>query len=199
VTTFIDDALAANRVILHTMGPHAEEAPEVFIKRKQSDIDHLGYTYWYERSLQPPVVQEFCRDGEQLGSQTYVLFYEREPEGVRKQRHAGRPAARDFQYMTHFCSEDRDRAQFEPIDRRMGYVTGRLDRGACGIVLDRLEIVKPERGLNMAEWTAKPNVRAGAWCAVRKGETIEIKNWYVVAVARLSFPYGVWFRGVKAA
>lgn len=53
--TFIDDALAANRAILHTMGWHAEEPPEVFIRRKQSDIERLGYTYWYGRSVKKAV------------------------------------------------------------------------------------------------------------------------------------------------
>jgi hypothetical protein len=194
--TFIDDALAANRAILHTMGWHAEEPPEVFIRRKQSDIERLGYTYWYGRSVRPPTVQPFCRESERLGSDTYVLFYEREPKDVRKQRHAGQPTKPDFGYMTRFCPGDRETGQFDLIDQSMGHVTGRVDRGACGLVFDRIEIVDPEQKLNMAEWTPKPNVRAGAWCAVRRQGTIEIKNWYVVAAARLSSPYGVWFQGI---
>jgi hypothetical protein len=194
---FIGDALAANRAILHTMGPHAEETPEVFIRRKRSDIERLGYTYWYERSVRPPAVQPFCRESDRAGLKTYVLFYEREPKDIRKGRHAGQPPKPDFGYMTRFSSEDREIGQFCPIDLTMGYVTGRLDRGACGIVLDHLEVVDPEQKINIAEWTPKPNARAGAWCAVRTQPTIEIKYCYVVAVARLTSPYGVWFQGVK--
>lgn len=195
--SFIDDALATNRAIFHTMGPSAGESPEVFIKRKRCDIKRLGYTYWYERSVQPPDVQQFCQESERLKASTYVLFYEREPKDVRKQRHAGQPTKPGFGYMTHICTGDRDTDHFDLIDSRMGYVTGWLDRGACGIVLDRLEIVDPERSINMAEWTPKPYQRAGAWCAVRGKRRAEGKTYYIIAVARLCSPYGVWFRGVK--
>jgi hypothetical protein len=195
---FIDDALAANRAVLHTMGWHSEEAPEVFIKRKQSDLERLGYTYWYCRSVRPPVVQQFCLEGERLGLDSYVLFYEREPKVIRKHRHAGQPTKPDFGYMTRFSSADRETGHFDLIDQSMGHVTGRVDKGACGFVFDRLEIVDPEQKLNMVEWTPKPNIRAGAWCAVRMQGTIGIKTWYIVAAARLSSPYGVWFQGVKS-
>lgn len=140
---------------------------------------------------------------------TFVLFYERKPERSRKrhgkEEHSGedtRVASKDFGYMTEFCGGNRDTGSFLPIPdgmRQPGrYVTGRVDRGACGFTFDYLQPVRPELGFNPKEWTSvyRKSSQAGVWCAT-KCEPDEVRTWYVVAVARLCKPYAVWFRGER--
>ncbi len=183
------------------MGEHAGEIPEIFIARKKADIADLGYTFWYARSVQPPKAREFC-DG---GDPTFVLFYERNPENRRKpQEHAGEKTntgTKKFGYMTRYCEGNREVDPFLPIPdallRPGRFVTGLVDRGSCGLVFDDLAEVEPERPFDSNEWASvfKKNAQAGAWCAVRSCTPTQVRQWYIVAVARMCKPYAVWFQG----
>lgn len=201
--TYVEHALSSGRAILHTMGDHAGESPDVFLARKKADIADLGYTFWYARSVQPPNARQFCAGSDP----TFVLFYETKPGNKRKRNgrvlHAGQPTNVDsekFGYMTHYCVGNRDCDRFRLIPEAMRqtgrYVTGLVDRGACGFVFDDLREVEPERGFNPTEWKSvyKKSSQAGAWCAMRE-RPIEDKTWYIVAVARISSPHAVWFQG----
>jgi hypothetical protein len=200
---YVEQALESGRVILHTMGEHAGESPDVFLARKKADIADSGLTYWYARSVQPPRVRQFCADNDP----TYVLFYETAPEHRRRRNgkliHAGAPTKTTsprFGYMTHYCEGDRSFDHFFSIPggmQRVGrFVTGLVDAGACGFVFDFLSEVESERSFNPTEWISPypKSSQAGAWCAHR-GEATAQKTWYIVAVARLHEPYGIWFQG----
>ena len=199
---YIEEALTSGRTIFHTMGDHAGEPPDIFVRRKMADIDDLGYTYWYAKSLQPPNAQAFCAT-----RPTFVLFYETKPEHWRIRNgtvhHAGAPTStvtKRFGHMTHFCEGDRNSDPFLPLPKVMQrpgrYVTGLVNAGACGLKFDYLHEVSPEIVFNPNEWKSvfKKSSQAGVWCAT-KCESAVPKIWYIVAVARMCRPYAVWFKG----
>lgn len=200
---YVEQALRSGRAIFHTMGPHAGEEPSVFLERKQKDIDEVGFTIWYARSLKPPKAREFCSQGEP----TFVLFYERTRRVTRGStggaRHAGEDTKTNsprFGYMTEMCRGDRDIDEFEPVHPAMlqpgRLITGRVDRGACGLVFDYLAPVMPAYSYNRREWVSvyPKSSQCGDWCATKRTSD-ERSDWYIVAVARLRAPFAVWLRG----
>jgi hypothetical protein len=77
-------------------------------------------------------------------------------------------------------------------------LTGRVDRGSCGLVFDYLKEVEPERSFNPMEWETvfKKSSQSGVWCAIRRGKVREEgRVRYIVAVARICKPFAVWFKG----
>jgi hypothetical protein len=199
MSPLLQEALRARCVILHVMGPHAGEGSDKIFQRKSEDIRRTGKAFWYCRTTRPPQVQAAAQFNKARGEPTCVIFIggpcTQRGRGQRK-RDAGQDTNPEHVgTATHFLAGDRDSEDFKPLPPGL-QVTGKMDRGAAAMVFDYLEALPEgeERRIDMAKYTQKSNDRITAWVAERLGSRGGQRRW-IVGVARLLEPYGVWLRG----
>lgn len=184
----LDEALAAERVVLSVMGPHAGEGADAIFARKADDVARHGRTFWLCRS---PAARP---DRAQLFAPDFVVFL----------ASATRNGARSTSVSERATEMSLDRQIWSPIPDGISPVTGNLIRGAYAFVISRFEM-QGRSTLDLWSYAA-PN---GAPIAFRLGASTLFamrgdmslhparpKSRYreVLAVARLDAPFVVWVR-----
>ena len=182
-----------NHSIVSIIGNHAGEGTNEIFRRKSTDIERIGQTFWLVKSFKarPPQVQQFC----EAESTVYTIFIE------SATKNGARPTTTED--AAKECSVDR--VTWNPLPPGMGPVTGKIDGNASALVFDELTVVNGILDLWSFADFQNPQVPlkfmlgCSTVCAVRKDMTehpdkIKSRHRKIVAVARLAKPYCVWLR-----
>ena len=126
----IEQALAAESVLLAVSGSHALEDWQKIMDRKGADVRLVGHTVWVVNSnaARPDAVQSFCKRCQAR----HVIFVSRSRP---KKGDAGTQRNQKAQ------SFSEDQSAWRPLDNRLGDVTGDIKRSTTGLWLDSLEQV----------------------------------------------------------
>jgi hypothetical protein len=192
--SLVTRSLESSRCVISVIGAHAGELPDVIFERKSRDISHVGRTFWLIRSYKakPGSIQKLC-----AGDPAYVIFVAPSTSG------GARPTETDDAASEYSV----DGVLWNSLPSGLTPVTGKLDRQSSALVFDALATVRQEILLDIWNYAElddpdKP-IRTMLGCssigAIRKdtrGHVERMKSQYrpVIAVARLSSPYGVWVR-----
>jgi hypothetical protein len=187
--SLLKNALAADCVILSSVGKHAQQGWQTIIDRKRRDIANVGHTLWVTNSqaAAPQIVQTFSHKH----CARHVIFVAK----VRK----------DPGSQTKF----KDPAQFFSPDNRtwrslppsLSEVTGRITRVTTGFCFDALsqitsgtlkldEYVKDSDDLPLTKFT---NINS-AYPVRRAKDENAVLQYEILAVGQLAYPYAVWLR-----
>jgi hypothetical protein len=130
MSTLLNNALAADYLILSSAGSHAREDWRTIIKRKTTDIAKLSHTIWLQNSiaLRPDAVQTFCKDFEAC----YVIFLSRKRDG----KATGPSTDVRAKKYSH------DNKSWSPPQPGLSHVTGQINRGTTGFWFTALEKVE---------------------------------------------------------
>jgi hypothetical protein len=175
------------------MGAHAGEDSDTIFGRKIEDCGVVGCTFWVAKSAKAhlPQVQAMCRTGS-----SYAIFVEpATPSGARPTTAADLAA----EYSP-------DGITWSPLPHGLRPVTGKIDRRAAALVFDRLT-TDVDRTIDLWEYADGADsdmplrfaLGVSTVCALRKDMSAHprcMRSRYrrIVAVARLTPPYGVWLR-----
>ena len=176
------------------MGDHAGEGVVEIFKRKKSDIERLGITFWLMRSpkARPPQVQELSK----TMAPTYTIFV------VPATKGGSRPTTQE-DAASEFSGDGKI---WQSFPYGLGPVTGKLDNSATALVFDIMST--DVRGvLDLWDYADAKDINnplkfilgCSTVCAVRKdtkSHPRKMKSRYreIVSVARLAKPYCVWVR-----
>jgi hypothetical protein len=189
----LEKVLAHKQCVISVMGDHAGEGVGAIFKRKKSDIERTGKTFWLMRSpkARPAHVQQICTP-----IPAYTIFVEPATKG------GARPTIKEDTAKEYSA----DGIQWHHLPKGLSPVTGKLDKGATTLVFDMLTT---DINGNLDLWNYgslldinKPIrfiLGCSTVCAVRKDMMThpdKMKSRYrgIVAVARLAHPYCVWVR-----
>lgn len=192
--TMLQDALAAEYVILSSAGAHAGQYWHQIIARKQADIARADHSLWVVNSngTRPEIVQAFCRDH---GARFVIFARRREANTVN----AGPPTN---ERAAEYSSDRQAWAAIPswPQDQRgLSEVTGRINSATAGFWLNGLEEVNAgEIDIrSYSKLTGEPldgfQKHESAYPARRMGE-VSRGRYQVLAVGRLASPFAVWLK-----
>ncbi len=190
----LEEALKCPKCIVSVMGDHAGEGIVEIFKRKKSDIERLGITFWLMRSpkARPPQVQELTKTIEP----TYTIFVAPAIKG------GARPTTQE-DAASEFSG---DGNIWQSFPDGSSPVTGKLDKSATALVFDMMST--DVRGvIDLWDYADAKDINnplkfilgCSTVCAVIKDTKLHprrMKSRYreIVSVARLSKPYCVWVR-----
>ena len=191
--TLLKDALACPRCIISVMGDHAGEGVDVIFERKFADIKRTGKTFWIMKSpkSRPAQVQDIC----QLPP-TYTIFIEPASKGSA-QSTTSDDAAREYSV---------DKKTWFRLSEDISPVTGKLDSGATALVFDMLTTsvngaidLWMYADYSVVQEPLKIRLGCSTVCAILKDmsshpERMTSRYRGIVAIAKLTEPYGVWLR-----
>ena len=198
----VSSALQAPYAVISTIGPHAGETVENILRRKSHDIKAAGRTFWLVRSNKatPENVQALC----QRSGTAYALFIER-ATATTLQATASIDGTRESVKARKYSPTPLTNPTWRPFPPGIGDVTGNITRITCALVIDQLEMVQRTREIDL--WAYRDfedpdrsiifNQGSSTFCAVKSNlsnHPAGMKSRYrsVVAVARLTEPFGVW-------
>jgi hypothetical protein len=191
--TMLQDALAAEHVILSSAGAHAGQAWHKIVARKQADIGRAGHSVWVVNSnaTRPEIVQPFCHDHDAH----YVIFVSRLLRNSKSDD--GPPSSERAQ---GYSSDGRTwiPLPFWPQDRKgLSEVTGRINRATAGFWFDALEeIDSGEIDLRsyskLTGQTLEGFQKHESAYPVRRMGVVNRRGYQVLAVGRLASPFAVW-------
>jgi hypothetical protein len=186
--TLLKSALAANCVILSSVGKHAQQGWQTIIDRKRRDIANVGHTIWVTNSqaAAPQIVQTFCHKH----CAQHVIFVAK----VRKD-----PGS-ETKFKDPAQSFSPDNITWRPLPPGLSEVTGRITRVTTGFTFDALsqitygtlkldEYVKDLDGLPLTKLT-----NIGSAYPVRHANAENAILYEILAVGRLAYPFAVWLR-----
>ncbi len=183
--------------IISVMGPHAGESSEEIFKRKISDTYKVGKTFWMIKSFRakPDMIQKILIMAQNNNLEVKVYFIEASSKG-------GAIPTKTSESSKYY-SQDRIEWESFPID--LSQVTGKIDAGACAVVLDKLELREDiidlwdYADLFNQEEPIKIQQGASTVCAIKKdmskcNNSIKSHIRKTIAVGRLCSPGGVWLK-----
>jgi len=186
---------SASRLVVSVMGPHAGEESSVIFRRKIQDIATVGQTFWLVRSLgaTPDAVRRLCSGADSV----YVVFVEPSTSGGAQPT---RTAVAASEYSI-------DRTNWVRLPRRLGPVTGKIDRGAYALCLDDLRESEPDVLLDLWAYGSpaaphealRTRIGRSTVCAIRHNtehDPTRMRSRYrlVKAYGRLRQPFSCWLR-----
>jgi len=190
----LEEALKCPTCIVSVMGDHAGEGVDDIFKRKISDIERLGITFWLMRSpkARPPQVQELTKPM----VSTYTIFVAPATKG------GARPTTQE-NASSEFSGDGKI---WQSFPDGLSPVTGKLDNSATALVFDMIST--DVRGvLDLWDYADAKDINnplkfilgCSTVCAVRKDTKLHprrMKSRFreIVSVARLAKPYCVWVR-----
>jgi hypothetical protein len=194
----MDSILQEKLVLISVMGPHAGENEEEIFRRKINDIEKLGKTFWLIKSHQakPDLVQKICKEAETDGRKAYCIFI--------KSSSRGGATPTKISDSAKLYSDDKKTWNELPVG--LSHVTGKIDNSAYALIFSELQLDSGTLDLwNYADFRhqSKPIkiVQGGSTlCTVKKevscpqGERIKSRFRGIVAVGKLTEPYGVWLK-----
>ena len=193
VMALLEKVLKSPQCVISVMGDHAGEGVATIFRRKITDIDRTGKTFWLIKSpkARPLQVQKICRV-----IPAYTIFVEPATKGGARPTTTG-VAAREF---------SADGVSWHKFPKSMSPVTGKLDTSATALVFDMMTTLVSGK-LDLWDYgdfsdEQKPLkfiLGCSTICAVREDMTKHpgrMKSRYrrIVAVAKLAEPYCVWVR-----
>lgn len=191
--------LSSKYVIISVMGPHAGEGENEIFKRKMSDIEVVGRTFWLIKShkAEPNMVQAICRQAQNEGHNVPCIF-------IQPSSPAGSIPTKTSDSAKMFSA---DNLKWSVLPDRLSPVTGKIDSGAHALIFDSLR--KEQGALDLWDYADffKPSkplkiIQGGSTlCALRKdisdlpdSEKIKSRFRGIVAVGTLREPYAVWLK-----
>jgi hypothetical protein len=188
MSTLLNNALAADYLILSSAGSHAREDWRTIIKRKTTDIAKLSHTIWLQNSiaLRPDAVQTFCKDFEAC----YVIFLSRKRDG----KATGPSTDVRAKKYSH------DNKSWSPPQPGLSHVTGQINRGTTGFWFTALEKVE-DGSLSLDCFHKHPNgqvldrfhAHESAY-PVHRVVPIRPGLYEILAFGQLSLPFAVWLQ-----
>ncbi|MEA3508437.1 MAG: hypothetical protein U9R40_05940 [Synergistota bacterium] len=191
--------------IISVMGPHAGENCETIFARKIKDIQETEITFWLINSFasRPGTVQKYCKRILQEQQNVFCLFVE------PAQRGGAAPAVEAIQANAY--SGDRGET-WNNFPSGLSPVTGRIrqnSQNTCALVFDEIKTFEKDRPVvdlwkyarfqNNEHHGQAIRFRQGCStiCAFDKDtrtapERMRCRFRGVLAIARLSDPFGVW-------
>lgn len=190
--TMLNNALAAEHVILSSAGAHAGQGWQQIITRKRADIASSNHSVWVVNSqaTPPEAVQSFCGDHEAR----YVIFVSRSRPGPNSKPASGTSTvdrARDY-------SSD-DGKTWSPLNKGLSAVTGKITRGTTGLWFDALEEINSGQ-IDLGSFSKlngqtldRFHLHQSAY-PVRRLGAVRRAGYEVLAVGQLVAPFAVWLR-----
>jgi hypothetical protein len=189
----LQNALAAEHVILSSAGAHAGQYWHQIVARKQADIARANHALWVVNSnaTRPEIVQPFCRDH----GARFVIFVRRPgaktnsgpPTNERAQKYSS-----DRQAWSAIPSWPRD-------PKGLSEVTGRINSATAGLWFNGLEEVDGEE-IDIRSYsrpTGEPlegfQKHESAY-PVRRMSPVSRRGYQVLAVGHLASPFAVWLK-----
>lgn len=184
---------------ISVIGPHAGELEDKIFRRKISDIEVVGRTFWLIRShrSKPDMVQAICNHARSEGYSVPCIF-------IEPYSNAGSTPTKTSDSAIMFSA---DRASWSKFPELLSPVTGKIDSTAYALVFDALkpehgvldlwgyaDFFNPERPLRIMQG-------ASTLCALQKdmtgfddSEKIKSRFRRIVAIGNLCEPYAVWLK-----
>jgi hypothetical protein len=191
----INISMDASYVVISVMGPHAGETSEHIFERKRQDIQVCGLTIWLVRSYKARV--EMVQKLGKLHRESYVFMISPSTPNGSEPTSTNSPARQ-------FSSDQRTWKLLPP---QMGPVTGHLTQITCGLVFDRLDLIKCDCHIDLWSYADfnEPQIPIkfgqghSTFCALKKDMsdhpdrmTSHVRQ--IQAIAHLREPYAVWLR-----
>jgi hypothetical protein len=181
------------------MGPHAGEGENEIFKRKMSDIEVIGRTFWLIKShkAKPTMVQAVCKQSQKEGHNVPCIF-------IQPSSPAGSTPTKTSDSAKKFST---DNLVWSVLPSGLSPVTGKIDSGAYALIFNRLQL--KQGALDLWDYAdffepSKPlKIMQGGstLCALRKDissfpDTEKIKSRFrgIVAVGNIQEPYAVWLK-----
>jgi hypothetical protein len=196
----MNNILQEKLVLISVMGPHAGESEEKIFSRKTNDIEKIGKTFWLIRSHQarPDTVQKICKEAKADGRNAYCIFIKSSSRGGATPTKIPDPAK--------LYSDDKKIWNELPVG--LSPVTGKIDSGAYALIFSELRFKLVIGSLDLWKYADFSNqskpikiMQGGSTlCAVKKEVNCprekRIKSRFrdIVAVGKLTEPYGVWLK-----
>ena len=183
--------------IISVMGPHAGEGENEIFKRKMSDIEVVGRTFWLIKShkAKPNMVQAICEQAQKEGHNVPCIFI---------QPSAGSTPTKTSDSAKKFSA---DNLVWSVLPSGLSPVTGKIDSRAYALIFNRLQLKQGDLDLWDYANFFKPSqplkiMQGGSTlCALRKDtsslpDTEKIKSRFrrIVAVGNMQEPYAVWLK-----
>jgi hypothetical protein len=183
--------------IISVIGSHAGESSEEIFERKILDTHKVGKTFWMIKSFRakPDMIQEILKKAQNNNSEVKVYFIEASSKG-------GAIPTKTSELSKCYSQ---NKIEWESFPTNLSQVTGKIDAGACAVVLDKLELIEEVIDLwDYADFFSqeeKIKIQQGAStvCAIRKdmsncNNPIKSHIRKTIAVGTLCFPGGVWLK-----
>jgi hypothetical protein len=190
--TMLQNALAAEHVILSSAGAHAGQGWQQIITRKRADIASTNHSVWVVNSnaTRPGTVQSFCGDHDAR----YVIFVSRfRPDPNSKSANGTSTSDRARGY-----SSD-DGKTWSPLDKGLSEVTGKITQATTGFWFDALEEINSGQ-IDISSFSKlsgqtldRFHVHEAAY-PVRRLGAVRRAGYEVLAVGQLAAPFAVWLR-----
>jgi hypothetical protein len=193
--SILQNALAAQHLILSSAGAHAGQAWHKIIARKQSDIGRTGHSVWVVNSnaTRPEIVQPFCHDHDAR----YVIFVSRLPRNAKSDD--GPPSSERAQ---EYSIDGRKwlALPFWPKDPKgLSEVTGKINRATAGYWFDALEEVSSGE-LDVRSYSKLTGEilegfqKHESAYPVRRPGPVGRTGYQVLGVDRLASPFAAWLK-----
>lgn len=185
--------------IISVMGPHAGEGENEIFKRKISDIEVVGRTFWLIKShkAKPNMVEAVCKQAQKEGHNVPCYF-------IQPSSPAGSTPTKTSDSAKKFST---DNLLWSLLPSGLSPVTGKIDSGAYALIFNNLQLKHGVLDLwDYADYfePLKPlKIMQGGstLCALRKDissfpDTEKIKSRFrrIIAVGNMQEPYAVWLK-----
>jgi hypothetical protein len=180
--------------ILSVMGPHAGEDEDLIFSRKQADIKGPERrTFWVFRSYKakPDLVRRICQEDDEV----WVTFVEA----------ASKEGAKPTRRCDKAVSFSPDRVDWHALSENIGPVTGKIDRAAYALVLDKLDWPVAREYIDLRDFAELPDMERPVLfargssticvCSKEMREHPKCPRTYrrrVLARGRMTPPFAVW-------